>query len=239
MKTIAFREKENGWATFFTYYPEMMFRVGNVFITAKKGEIWEHNDKENPVMNTFYGIRFPSKIVTVFNDAANEDKIFKTFVIEGDSPWEVSLKTNLTDTTLKQEEFNKRESRFFTHLRGNENEDDFNGAVQGMGIVKSIDDNQVGFDLVSDSVNIGDKLYLMNGDAPEFIGVIINKDNTSIILDNSVSVDNIGKLALSKKSSRIDGGEIRGYFASVQLSNNENKQVELFAINSNVVKSYV
>ncbi|MCP1996650.1 hypothetical protein [Flavobacterium sp. HSC-61S13] len=239
MKTISFREKETGWATFFTYYPEMMFRVGNVFITAKNGEIWEHNDKQNPITNTFYGVRFPSSMVTIFNDVANEDKIFKTFIIEGNSPWQVSLKTNLTETTLKPEEFNQRESRFFTYLRGNENEDDFSGAVQGIGVVKSINNNQVGFDLVSDSVDIGDKLYLMNGETPEFIGIIRNKDNTSITLDSSVSSSSIGKIALAKKSSRIDGGEIRGYFAEVELTNNEGKQVELFAINSNIIKSYV
>jgi len=49
----------------------------------------------------------------------------------------------------------------------------------------------------------------------------------------------IGLFSFSKKDSRIEGGEIRGYFMEVSLENTDTEKVELFAINTNAVLSSV
>lgn len=49
----------------------------------------------------------------------------------------------------------------------------------------------------------------------------------------------IGLYSFSTKDPRIEGGEIRGYYMQVDLENDDTEKVELFAINSNVVKSFV
>jgi hypothetical protein len=47
----------------------------------------------------------------------------------------------------------------------------------------------------------------------------------------------VGLFSFSKKDSRIEGGEIRGYYMQVELENNDSEKVELFAVNTNAVRS--
>lgn len=49
----------------------------------------------------------------------------------------------------------------------------------------------------------------------------------------------IGAFSFAKKVSRIEGGDIRGYYSQITLVNSNTSAVELFAIESNVIKSYV
>lgn len=168
-----------------------------------------------------------------------DDKIFKTFVIEGSSSWDVEIKTNLTRTSLKSTDFNKKESRYFAYLRGNEQEGDLNGNAQGVGICQSNDSNTLFFKRVSEFTNIGDQLFKLDGDKPVLIGTVVNKTEVSIQVDsNLVDIYN-GFFILSSKNARVEGGEIRGYYADIEMENNDDKQVELFAISSNIIKSYV
>lgn len=238
MVTLGFREKEKGWASFFSYLPEGYLRLGNTFFSLYGGNLWEHNDKSNPVTNTFYGTTYPSKISTIFNDIQTEDKIFKTFVIEGNAPWDIYLKTNLTKTSLSQSDFDRRESRYFTHLRGNENEQDFSGNIEGIGVCNNHTEKEIHFELVGEFTNIGDKVFRLNDEKEEFVGTIISKTKTSITLDKEIDSAK-GYFFFSSKDSRVEGGEIRGYYAQVDMENNDKEQLELFAINSNIIKSYV
>ncbi|MNR62359.1 hypothetical protein D3C85_1843600 [compost metagenome] len=48
-----------------------------------------------------------------------------------------------------------------------------------------------------------------------------------------------GLYSYSKKDSRIEGGEVRGYYMEVELTNDDTEKVELFAVNTNAIKSYV
>lgn len=239
MKTLGFKEKETGWVSFFSFVPDAYLRLGGTAFVIKNGNLWQQNDKSNPITNTFFGVKYPSKISTVFNDAQTEDKIFKTFVIEGNSPWQVSIKTNLTKSSLKINDFDKKESRYFAYLRGNEQAGGFNGNAQGIGICTDNNSETLFFNAVSELTNIGDQLYKLDGQEVVLIGNIINKTTNSITVD-SLLVDRYnGFFILSSRNARIDGGEIRGYYADVEMENNDDKQVELFAINSNIAKSYV
>jgi len=49
----------------------------------------------------------------------------------------------------------------------------------------------------------------------------------------------IGLFSFAKKDSRIEGGDVRGYYAEVTLTNSSTDTVELFGVNSNIVKSGV
>lgn len=239
MRTLGFKEKETGWVSFFSFVPQAYLRLGGVAYVIHQGNLWQQNDKTNPITNTFFGVKYPSKISTVFNDAQTEDKIFKTFVIEGSSAWNVSLKTNLTETTLYTSDFEKRESRYFAHLRGNENETDFNGNSQGVGVCTQHTSDSFNFDTVNELVNVGDTLFVLNNDKEIKLGVIKSKTNQEIVIDSQTTQQFRGMFFFSTKNNRVDGGEIRGYYADVELTNEDDKQSELFAINSNIVKSYV
>lgn len=237
--TFADLGEKRGWTSFWDYHPELTLALGNKFYSFWRGQLYEHNDQSNPIRNLIYDKALVSEIVTILNQENDEDKIFKTIVIEGDDSWNVDIKTNLSRSHIKKEEFNKRESKYYAHIRKNENELDYTDRVQGIGILDSISGNTIFFSAkVPFLVNTGEDLYQLSNGAQKKIGNIVS------ISDNSISVDQIinepapESFCFSIKNARIQGSEIRGYFAEITLRNDSSKSVELYAINSNVVMSY-
>ncbi len=217
-----------------------MGRINSRFFSIKEGQLYLHNDEENPVRNNFYGEQFESKIVTIFNDAPSDDKIFKTIILEGNRPWHVNLKTNLTGSTIDSNEFNTRESRHFAYIRKNEDATDLTGhSAQGIGTIVSVAGTTISFKQVSDTISINDGLYQINGNDNELIGTIIDIQGNDIIVNAITTTPVNGYFCYAKKDSRIEGGEIRGYYMEVELTNEGIQPVELFAINTNTKKSYV
>jgi hypothetical protein len=239
-KTISYSEKVKGWTSFHSFIPDWVTSLNNRFFSIKDGQLWLHNDNDNPIRNNFYGVQYNSKITTILNVESSEDKIFKTLVLEGNKSWEASIETNLANSTIKKDEFNKRESRFFSHIRKNENEEDFHGnSVQGIGVIVSSLSNVITFNEVSEMVSVGDKLYQLNGSANELIGEITDINGNEVTVDSITTTPVNGYFSFSTKNSRVEGSEIRGYYAKVVLENNDTDAVELFAIESNVIKSFV
>lgn len=239
-KTLTYSEKNKGWTSFFDFYPEAMCNINNRFFSIKNGQLYLHNDKDNSVRNNFYGEQFNSKITTVFNEAAGDDKIFKNLVLEGTHPWATSIKTNYTNSTLESTEFNQKESKFFAFLRKNEDVNDLNGfSAQGIGVLQSSSGTAITFAVVPESVSVGDNLYQINGSANELIGTITDNANGVLTVGAIINTPVNGYFCFAKKDSRIEGSEIRGYFMEVTLENSDTDAVELFAINTNAVKSFV
>jgi len=180
-KTVTYSEKVKGWTSFFGYEPDMLCKLNNRFFSIKDGQLWMHNDEENPVMNNFYGVQHTSKIDTVINETNSEDKIFKTMVLESNKPWEVAVKTNLANSTIKSSEFDQRESRQFAYLRKNEDATDFHGnSVQGIGVIIGVTTvgtvRTITYSTIPNFVSIGDKLYQLNGNVQEYLGTIDSID---------------------------------------------------------------
>jgi len=237
-KTLTFSEDNHGWTSFWSYAPDGMCSVDNRFYSIKNGQLYLHNETDNPVPNTFYGVYSPSKLVFYFNEDPTNDKIFKTIEIEGTHAWETLLKTNLTQGDIHKDEFSKKESRFYGYIRKNNVGEIFFGiGTQGIGAVQNITGNTISFDYISESINEGDTLYK----TPDTeIGPITAIDFTN----STISVASIGTLAINdfcfaNKPSRIEGAEIRGYYMEVEITNNEQVLTELFSVNTNAIKSYV
>ena len=90
-KTLAFDEDINGWFSFFTFKPTIMFSVLNKFYSVENSSLYEHYD--NTTANNrgnFYGTQSPSNITFVFNAQPNIVKNFKTINYEGSNGWEVT-----------------------------------------------------------------------------------------------------------------------------------------------------
>ena len=216
-----------------------MLRLNNRFYTIKNGQLYLHNE-DTGVNNNFYGVQHASKIKFYFNEANSEDKIFKTMVLEGNLPWNAIVNTNYTNSTIDKEEFDQRESRHFAYMRKNENENDLHGnSAQGIGVISSSAGNDITFMFISEFVSVGDKLYQLNDQTPELIGVIEEVNGLTIKVDAIVTAPVNGFYSYSKKDSRIEGGEVRGYYMEVELTNDDTEKVELFAVNTNAIKSYV
>lgn len=217
-----------------------MCRLNNRFFTIKNGQVHMHNDRDNPIRNNFYGVQYTSKVNTVFSQNPEDDKIMKTLVIEGNRPWDVEVRTNMSNSHLTMEEFIAKESRWFAYLRKNENDADLHGhSAQGIGVIQSHSGTDVVFTNVSPTVDVGDKLFQLNGNTIEEIGTIDDISNGTVSITAIVTTPVNGYFAYAKKPSRIEGGDMRGYYMEVDLENDDTTAVELFAINSNAVKSYV
>jgi len=240
--TISHSEKNKGWNSFWGYVPDLMTRLNNRFISIKNGQLWLHNDTDNPIVNNFYGVQYGTSIKTVFNDVMAEDKIFKTIALESDQKWQVALKTNLTNSTIKASEFNTRDSRQFSFIRGNENTSSLRGnSAQGIGTVSSVVANVISFTQVPILVSVGDVLTQLNGENKQPIGTItaINFELNTITVGAIITAPTVGFYAFSLKNSRVEGEEVRGYFLEIECSNNQTDKGELFAVATNIVKSYV
>lgn len=239
MNTLAYSEKAKGWVSFYSYNPDLFLRLNKNMFTIKNGQLWQHNDKNNPIRNNFYDEQYNSSITTIINEANAEDKIFKTLVLESNKKWDAKLKTNYTECEIKKDNFNTRESRHFAHTRGNELNTLQGNASQGIGNISSVASNTITFDLIPDLISIGDILFQLNGSNQEEIGVITNFTQTTITVDTIATPIIIGAYSFIKKVARIEGEEIRGYYMEVELTNEDTDATELFAIATNAVKSHV
>lgn len=236
--TITFSEDNKGWTSFWSYAPDGMCSVDNRFYSIKNGQLYLHNDIDNPLPNTFYGIYTPSKLVFYFNEDPTNDKVFKTIEIEGTHAWEILLKTNLTKSYIKKLEFSKKESRFYAYIRKNDEGQIFYGiGTQGIGNPVSIVGNVITFNNIPDSINVEDTLLK----APNTEIGTITAINFTL---KTITVSNVGSLSTSdfcfaNKPSRIEGAEIRGYYMEVEITNDETVLTELFSVNTNAIKSFV
>lgn len=238
--TISFSEKNKGWTCFHEWSPGMFTRLKNRMFTIKNGQLYLHNDKENPVRDNFYGEQLTSRIKTVINDEPESDKVYKTLVTEGNSKWSANLSTNFAESTLAASEFQSKESREFAYLRQNEQEEDLHGLkVQGVGAVKTTQSLKVGFNKVPESVSIGDGLYQDNDGNSVLLGEINLIESNVLTLVDLINTPSLNSFCYAMKSSRIEGGEMRGYYLEVELESTGTGFAELFAIGTNAVKSGV
>ena len=236
--TLTFDEKVKGWTSFHSYTPDLMLRLNNSFYTVKEGSLWEHNI-ENGIVNNFYGTQHKSEITTYFNDESSLDKVYKTLVLEATSSWKASLKTNYTESHIKLNEFNQRESRWFAYMRKSESETDLNAVSQGLGSVKEMSGLELEFVDIPQNVSVGDVLYQSVNDEIVKIGTIDAIEGNLLTLDAFFNAAEFDEFCFSKKDPRIEGSEMRGYYLEVTLEDDTNTQNELFAISTEVVKSYL
>lgn len=236
--TLTFDEKVKGWTSFHSYLPDWIQRVNNRLYTIKNGELYLHNDDTNGYC-MYYGTQFSAKVTTIFNQEAQFDKRFKTIVLEGDAPWDITLLTNFTNSTIADTEFNQRESRWFGYIRKNESTTDLRTVTQGIGNILGVLGGVVTFDSVPSMVSVGDTLYQMNGATKEIVGVITDKDSTTVTITTIVTTPVAGYFSFSKKAPRIEGSSVRGYYLEATLEDGTNTANELFAVSSNAVRSFI
>lgn len=239
--TVSYSESVGGYTSFWNYAPDWMTRLNNDFFTINNGQLFLHNDNSNPVKNTFYGVFYPSIVKTVISDLPQDDKVFKTVVLESDEAWTADLRTNYTEGSIEVDEFMQKESRFFGYTRKNEDPTD-TSQDYGIGSISSVTGLNIGFTVeVPQSLSVGDSLYQIDGSAQELVGVItnINRDTNVIIVSAIVNTPVVSNFAYGKKDSRVAGSAIRGRELEITLTNNSSAESEMFAVSSEVRKSFL
>jgi len=87
--TLTFDETVQGWTTFYTFRPGLIFSLKNNFYTTKTNGVYKHYNP-NISHNSFYGADpVASSITFVFNGNPSISKNFKTINYEGTNGWRV------------------------------------------------------------------------------------------------------------------------------------------------------
>ena len=94
------------------------------------------------------------------------------------------------------------------------------------------------FTTVPHNISIGDVLYSSSNGAYTKVGVITAKTNTSVTVDSELSTPSQGQFMFVAKDTVAESYGLKGYYANIKLTNSGTTPVEVFAVNSEVSKSF-
>ena len=239
--TVSYSEYVNGWTSFHSWIPESMVNMNGDFYTFKSGQLYKHHNNESD-RNEFYGTTYPSELEFVSNDAPGDVKMFKTLEIEGDSKdWDVTISTNLDEGHIDKSSFEKKEGFHYSYIRRN-SDDIVNTellSVQGVGMLLASNGNIYNFSSVPSEIAIGDSLYKATiSGSYELVGVISGLTDSTVTTSSSAVTPAINDFMFAAKSPIAESYGLKGYFANIRISNTSNSKVEVFAVNSEVSKSF-
>jgi hypothetical protein len=244
--TLTYSPMLEGWTSFHSYYPEWMTNMNNFLYTFKSGELWKHNT--NATRNSWYGaLSAPSTVTVVFNDAPSESKMFKTLACETDSPWKTTITTDLNSGVMEASYFELKEGDYFTYIRRNPDTVDYKAlSTQGIGNASAVTLIAAAtyridflFDIGS-TMSVGDLIYTVPSGTALVSGQITNvtSNSVTIVMVGGGTIPVTGNFIMFVKNAVAESYGARGYYMQVLLENTSSTAVELFAISSQVFKSY-
>ena len=105
-KTIGFNNKKNIWTSKYDYESSNYASFDKRFFSCRKRVLpdddiiaWEHGT--NPANNNFYDSQYQSSIAVSFNDNPSQNKLYKTFSVEGTDNLQGAIHTFTTSETLQ------------------------------------------------------------------------------------------------------------------------------------------
>jgi hypothetical protein len=259
--TLTYSEGVQGFPSFYTYYPDWMIGMNNYFYTFKGGNLYRHN--VNEARGTFYGTFSDSSMTSVFNVSPLENKLFKTLNLEGSDSWTSTVETDIQDSGFVDSDyFEKKEQSWYAFIR-NEGLGSTPSAVPEYslrslnGIAQSLTVGIVGVTSTVNfamSVQIGsilsvdDYFYFLSGNTPVYAGTVtsinidIRRGVNNIVIDTSPAgttpIPTDTEAMLYIKNSVAESHGVLGHYALFNLTYSKNTKVELFAVESEVMKSY-
>lgn len=239
--------------------------MNNFFYTFKGGNLYRHN--VNETRNNFYGVQYKSTLQSVFNEVPLENKLFKTINLEGDDTWKVELQTDIQNTGLIEADwFQKKEQSYYAFVRnqGTTPADpsqyplrSVNGIGRSLTISGTGANVQVNFAIGSSPIaigsilSVGDLLYYAlppTYGTPVLFGKVtaiqVNYPSglNRIVVDTTITGGSIPATQtpyiMYIKSSVAESQGVLGHYCVFSMENDNTNKVELFAVESEVMKSY-
>ena len=240
-KTITYSTVSQGWNSFWSYEPDWMIELNNVFYTFKNGNIWRQNT--NTTRNNFYDTQYSSRVKTIFNNNPLENKMFKSISINSNKPWSTSIDTNLETSNTPSVYFVEKEGFWFSYIRRQDNTIAVKAlSTQGVGNVLSVTSPNIlnfSFNLDLSSISIGDKLYKNNLGSLMYLGEITNLSPNNITIDITFGgIPSVGDFIICVKNSQVESYGARGVYMNIELESDSTEELELFSISSTVFKSF-
>lgn len=263
--TLSYSDSVQGWPSFYSFDPDWMIGMNNYLYTFKGGNLYRHNTNEQ--RNTFYqdwwartgGSAFtPSLIQSVFNTAPLENKLFKTITIQGDDKWGVRLNTDLQHSGyIESTWFQEKEAAFFAFIR---NTTDGQMSIRSTGGIgrsyQVVGGNIIKFSInplisIGTMISIGDYIYF--SDPPNYSDyrlagevISIQQDypnginqltiNTSIPSTSPITTQD--PYIFYTKNSVAESHGVLGHYCEFFMTNANENKIELFTVESDVMKSF-
>ena len=243
--TLTYSPALEGWTSFHSYFPEWMENMNSFMYTFKNGEMWKHNT--NATRNRWYNVNYPSTITVLLNDAPAENKMFKTLSYDSDHRWSASVITDLSAGSMDSSYFEEKEGGYFTYVRRNTGTVDLKAmSSQGVGVASAVTliasvTYRIDFTFdIGSIMSIGDLVYVVPVSTPLISGQITALTSTSITIVMVVggTIPAIGNFIMVVKDAVAESYGARGYYMETTLTNTDTEAVELFAISSQIFKSY-
>ena len=261
--TVSYSQNSQGWPSFYSYIPEYMIGMNNFFYSFKGGNLYQHN--VNELRNNYYGEQYHSQVTSVFNQNPLENKIFKTLNLESNNAWEAYLETDIQINGFMEDGwFKKKEGAWFAYLRQKGEVPALEGqyamrSANGIGKTSNVALN-AGTATLSFSTNplvsigkflsVGDYVYhsLPSYTTISYGGVVtqinvdlkngINEIIVSTTSANTVTFPLNDPYILFIKSSEAESHGLLGHYCVFTITNFNTQATELFAVESDVMKSY-
>ena len=243
--TLTYSPALEGWTSFHSYFPEWMENMNSFMYTFKNGEMWKHNT--NATRNRWYNVNYPSSVTVLFNDSPNESKMFKTLSYDSGHRWGATVITDLSAGSMDSSYFEEKEGDFFTYIRRNTGTVDLKAmSSQGIGnatavtLVASVTYRiDFAFDIGS-IMSVGDLIYVVPVATALVSGQItaLTSNSVTIVMVLGGTVPVAGNFIMFVKDAVAESYGARGYYMETTLTNSDTDAVELFAISSQIFKSY-
>lgn len=263
--TLSYSESSQGWPSFYSFIPEYMIGMNNYFYSFKGGNLYRHN--VNNTRNNFYGVQYTSRIISVFNDGPLENKLFKTLNLEGDASWSALMETDIqTSGFINAAWFEKKEASWFAFVRNSGTVPatpseyalrSVNGIGRSTTVTGSGSAVNVNFAIsptpisIGSIVSIGDYLYYSlppSYSSPVLCGritnIVVNYPSgvNRLVVDTTITGGGVPPIGtpyfMYIKGSVAESHGVLGHYCLFTLENNSTSKVELFAVESEVMKSY-
>lgn len=244
-RTVTYDDAYKAWTSFHSYIPEWMDRLGTKFYSFKNGELYEHDANES--RTNFYGTTYGCSIKFSANENPSDVKLFKALGLESNSSdWYATLDSEIESGAigaagnLKFEE--KEEMRYAYIRRLSSDKNNYNKlSVLGLGnIVTSAGGTTIVMgESIPNQVAVGDECWFDNGGGAQQFGVISAINGVNLTVSALINAPSNGDFAFIVKDPEVESYGLRGYHAKINLQNDSTGFVELYAVNSEVFKSYM
>jgi hypothetical protein len=238
------------------------FKGGNLYrhsVNTLRNTFYEQWCLQNiPALDPFS----PTTLTSVINDLPLENKLFKTMDLVGDAPWSSKMATDLQYSGfIDQSWFEKKEATWFAFVRNSGTIPmsspeyplrSVNGIGNSISVTFTATTATINFSInpliaIGSIISIGDILYFSSGAIGA--GTVIDVVQDYVAGDNYIVIDTTPtppftpipsqtEYFLFSKNSVAESHGVLGHYCLFELSNTYDTKVELFATESELMKSF-
>jgi hypothetical protein len=209
----------------------------------------------------------PSRMTSVFNDVPLENKLFKTLSLQGDDTWEAfPIETDIQNSGyIEKDWFQKKEQTYFAFIRNSGDvpagTDEYalrslNGVGRSQSVTGPAAATEVNFSIspliqIGSIASVGDYLYYAlppTYGTPVLCGEITNivqnypAGDNYFVVDTTITGGSVPPIQnayfLYVKNSVAESHGVLGHYCVFTLENDNTSKIELFAVESEVMKSF-